>query len=128
VDEEISIGDYVLSGGELAALVIVDAWRRSCREWSATSSRWRRTRSAGGCSIFRITRGRPTGDPRGRRKPRLKVPDVLLVGQPRGDPALAEARSRSRGRSRGGPICCGRRAGRRGTGDLRELVAERQKL
>ena len=28
VDEEISIGDYVLSGGELAALVIVDAVAR----------------------------------------------------------------------------------------------------
>src|SRR5574339_781963 len=28
IDEEISIGDYVLSGGELAALVIVDAVAR----------------------------------------------------------------------------------------------------
>ena len=28
VDEEISIGDYVLSGGELAALVIIDAVAR----------------------------------------------------------------------------------------------------
>ena len=37
--EEISIGDYVLSGGELAALVIVDAVAGSCRVWWATSGR-----------------------------------------------------------------------------------------
>ena len=35
--EEMSIGDYVLSGGELAALVIVDAVAGSCRAWWATS-------------------------------------------------------------------------------------------
>ena len=59
VDEELSIGDYVLSGGELAALV---DRRRGCaagsRAWSATSGRWRRIRSAGGCWTFRTTRGR----------------------------------------------------------------------
>jgi tRNA (guanine37-N1)-methyltransferase len=42
VDEEISIGDYVISGGELAALVYVDAWVRRLagalgRETAATA-------------------------------------------------------------------------------------------
>ena len=30
MDEEVSIGDYVLTGGELAALVVVDAVARLC--------------------------------------------------------------------------------------------------
>lgn len=30
VDEEISIGDYVLTGGELAGLVLIDAIGRLC--------------------------------------------------------------------------------------------------
>jgi tRNA (guanine37-N1)-methyltransferase len=49
VDEELSIGDYILTGGELAALVVMDAVCRllpgvlGC-EGSAT-----RIASAGGC-------------------------------------------------------------------------------
>ena len=84
VDEEISIGDYVLSGGELPALVIVDAVARLVPGVVGTSSRSRRIRSAAGCWTFRSTRGRrrsrqadATAD--GARR--------AAVGQPRGNPA-----------------------------------------
>jgi len=57
VDEEWSIGDYVLSGGELAALVIIDAIARllpgalNDDESAAQDSLWL------GCWTFRITPG-----------------------------------------------------------------------
>ena len=71
--EEMSIGDYVLSGGELPALVIVDAVARLVRAWSATRSRWRATRSRAGCWTTRSTRGP-------RSSAGLAVPPVLLSG------------------------------------------------
>ena len=59
VTDEISIGDYVLSGGELPALVVLDAVGRGwCRASSATRSRWTAIRSCGACWIIRTTRGR----------------------------------------------------------------------
>ena len=38
-DEELSIGNYVLSGGELAAAVVVERWRACCRACWATRIR-----------------------------------------------------------------------------------------
>ncbi len=55
--EEISIGDYVLSGGELAALVIVDAVSRLVPGVVGDSGRSRRIRSRAGCWTTRTTRG-----------------------------------------------------------------------
>ena len=40
VTDEISIGDYVLTGGELPALVVIDAVARLVPASSATRSRW----------------------------------------------------------------------------------------
>ena len=54
IDEELSIGDYVLSGGELGALVIIDAVARlvpcfaECSVWSAAA---RSLRGGFGCSV-----------------------------------------------------------------------------
>ena len=80
--EEISIGDYVLSGGELAALVIIDAVARlipgvvgsmnSVNEDSFTS---------GLLDSPRYTRPREVEG--------FEVPDVLLSGKSSGDCAMA---------------------------------------
>ena len=74
VDEEISIGDYVLSGGELAAAVVVDAVARlqrgrAERRRIGGAGQFRRT----GCWTARTTR-RPVEHALG------KVPEVLLSG------------------------------------------------
>ena len=71
--EELSIGDYVLSGGELAALVILDAVARLCPAWSAMQRRSKTSRSRAACCIFR----RYTRPAVFRER---KVPDVLLSG------------------------------------------------
>jgi tRNA (guanine37-N1)-methyltransferase len=103
VDEEISIGDYVLSGGELPALVIVDAVARLVpgvvgdersvaedsfsrglldfpqytRPAELTVRRWGLTRggteSADGTGASRALAG-------GEQTETLKVPEVLLSG------------------------------------------------
>ena len=111
VTEEMSIGDYVLTGGELPALVIVDAVARlRAGRGRATSSRWRRIRSAAGCWIFRSSRGRPeiAALQRARR---------AAVGQPRGDPALAEAGSAEPDARAAAGSAGRRKAGRRRTRD-----------
>ena len=56
--EQISIGDYVLNGGELAAMVVVDAVVRLLPGRSATRIPPRTTRSAKACWSTRSTRGR----------------------------------------------------------------------
>ena len=85
VDQELSIGDYVLSGGELPALVLIDALARLlARARWAMSARASRSRSVMDCWTGRITRGRKCSQ--GRR-----VPAVLSSGRSRGDPALAAA-------------------------------------
>jgi tRNA (guanine-N1)-methyltransferase len=58
--DEISIGDYVPTGGELPALVVMDAVTRPCPAcWATQARRWRiRTRTA--CSNIRITLARRT--------------------------------------------------------------------
>ena len=58
VTEELSIGDYVLTGGELPALVVLDAVARLMPGSSVTSNRWSTSRSAAGCSTFRSSRVR----------------------------------------------------------------------
>lgn len=84
VTEELSIGDYVLSGGELAALVILDAVARLVPgvvgdEQSVQEDSFSRglldhphyTRPAG------LVVGEPSAEAPGRE---LKVPEVLLSG------------------------------------------------
>src|SRR3954468_23509759 len=79
VDEEISIGDYVLSGGELAALVIVDAVARLIPgvvgdEQSVAEDSF----SRGLLDFPQYTR--PAEITTGASSEPLKVPDVLLSG------------------------------------------------
>ena len=68
IDEELSIGDYVLSGGELPALVVIDAVARLLPGVLGHGESRRRIRSGTGCSTGRTTRGRRTG--KGGRCPR----------------------------------------------------------
>jgi tRNA (guanine37-N1)-methyltransferase len=77
VDEEISIGDYVLSGGELAALVITDVVARFIPgvvgdEQSVAADSF----SRGLLDFPQYTRPAAIGD----ANEQLKVPDVLLSG------------------------------------------------
>lgn len=77
VDEEISIGDYVLSGGELAAAVVIDAVARLLpgvlgNEASAVNESFSGTEAAGILDCPQYTR---PAEFRG-----WKVPDVLLSG------------------------------------------------
>jgi tRNA (guanine37-N1)-methyltransferase len=83
VDEEMSIGDYVLSGGELAALVIVDAVARLIPgvvgdEQSVSEDSFRR----GLLDFPQYTRpAEVAGAPEGVGEAgRLRVPDVLVSG------------------------------------------------
>jgi tRNA (guanine37-N1)-methyltransferase len=82
IDDEISIGDYILTGGELAALVIIDAVTRllpgvlGCRDSARLD-----TFSRGGLKYPQYTRPREFA---GKR-----VPDVLLSGDHQ---AIAEYR------------------------------------
>jgi tRNA (guanine37-N1)-methyltransferase len=48
VDEELSIGDYVLTGGELPALVLADAVARLCDGVLTEESCWRDESHSGG--------------------------------------------------------------------------------
>ncbi len=57
VDQEISIGDYVLSGGEIPAMAVIEAVGRMLPACSAIPSRSTRNRSPPGCSSIRNTRG-----------------------------------------------------------------------
>ena len=83
VDGELSVGDYVLAGGEVAAMVVLEAVGRLVpgrdgqrRRRPATS------RSATACSSTRTTPGRPSF--RG-----WEVPEVLTLGRPRPGRPLA---------------------------------------
>ncbi len=80
VDEEISIGDYVVSGGELPALVIVDAVARRIPgvvgdEQSVAEDSF----SRGLLDFPQYTRPASVGD-QAHEDDALKVPDVLLSG------------------------------------------------
>src|SRR5262245_59109641 len=78
VDEEISIGDYVLSGGELAALVITDVVARFIPgvvgDDQSVAAEWF---SRGLLDFPQYTRPAVIG---GEAYEELKVPDVLLSG------------------------------------------------
>jgi tRNA (guanine37-N1)-methyltransferase len=79
VDEEISIGDYVLSGGELAALVITDVVARFIPgvvgdDQSVAADSF----SRGLLDFPQYTRPAEIDGPEADE--RLKVPDVLLSG------------------------------------------------
>lgn len=74
VDEEISIGDYVLSGGELAALVIVDAVARLVPGVVGDDQ------SVAGDSFSRGLLDYPHYTRPAEIAGRLEVPDVLLSG------------------------------------------------
>jgi len=84
VDEEVSIGDYVLSGGELPALVIVDAVARLVPgvvgdEQSVAEDSF----SRGLLDFPQYTRPAelaPSAEPSGGGAAALRVPDVLLSG------------------------------------------------
>ena len=92
VDEEISIGDYVLSGGELPALVIIDAVARLVPGVVGDEQSVAEDSFGAGCWIFRITRGRRSR--RGRRG--AEGAGRAAVGQPRRDPAVAETQALAR--------------------------------
>ncbi len=71
--EELSIGDYVLTGGELAAMVVVDAVTRLLPGVLSTSESWRDESHTEGLLEY----------PQYTRPPEfrgLRVPDVLLSG------------------------------------------------
>lgn len=82
VDEELSIGDYILTGGELPALVVVDAIARYLPgvvgdELSVADDSF----SRGLLDFPQYTRPPEVVVPAGAdREARLKVPDVLLSG------------------------------------------------
>jgi tRNA (guanine37-N1)-methyltransferase len=81
VDEEISIGDYVLSGGELPALVIVDAVARLVPgvvgdDQSVVAESF----SRGLLDFPQYTRPAELSAPEAGAADTLKVPEVLLSG------------------------------------------------
>lgn len=78
VDEEISIGDYVLSGGELAALVVVDAVARLVPEVVGDeASVAHESFNRGRLDFPQYTRPAEMAGGEGET---LKVPDVLMSG------------------------------------------------
>ena len=73
VDEEVSIGDYVLSGGELAAMVLIDTVARQLRGALGNEASARRDSFAGGLlNCAQYTRPEVYAG--------LKVPQELLNG------------------------------------------------
>ncbi|MFN7088465.1 MAG: tRNA (guanosine(37)-N1)-methyltransferase TrmD [Candidatus Paceibacteria bacterium] len=84
-DEEISIGEYVLTGGEIPAMVLVDAVSRlipgvvgkkaSLREESFSKPGWREYPQYTRPEVFR-----PTINDKRRTKKGWRVPKVLLSG------------------------------------------------
>jgi len=88
-DDEISIGSYVLSGGELAAAVVIDAVASCCQECWGTKAPRPSNRFRNG------PRGRPFGlpalDPAGGL-PWMEGPRSASRRQPPGDPQVPEGR------------------------------------
>ena len=80
VDEEISIGDYVLSGGELPALVIIDAVARLVPgvvgDEQSVAAGFVQPRAARFSAVHAAGGSQRTAE----ADERLKVPDVLLSG------------------------------------------------
>ncbi len=73
IDQEISIGDYILSGGEFAALVILDAVARYVPGFMSNSESLSEESFENGLLEYpQYTRPADTGG--------MKVPDILLSG------------------------------------------------
>ena len=121
VDEEISIGDYVLSGGELAALVIVDAVARLVPgvvgdEQSVVDDSF----SRGLLDFPQYTRPPEIADRR--------VPDVLLSGNHAEIRRWRKRKAVSRTLSERPDLLAGARLDEEEREILRELVAARSKV
>jgi tRNA (guanine-N1)-methyltransferase len=69
LDERVCIGDYVLSGGEAAAAVVIDAVVRLVPGWSGIANRSSRSPSRPGCSSTRSTPARRAFAVSGCRRP-----------------------------------------------------------
>ena len=96
--EEISIGDYVLSGGELPALVLLDAVVRLLPGvMGAAESAAEESFSERLLEYPHYTR---PAEWQGRR-----VPDVLLSGHHARDRRLAAGRKRNESRASAAPTC-----------------------
>ncbi len=74
VDEEISIGDYVLTGGELPALVVADAIARMCPGVLPSEECFQEESTTGDCWNIPTTPGPRSG--RGRRCRRCSCPGI----------------------------------------------------
>ena len=99
MDREISIGDYVLTGGEAAAMVVVDAVARLIPGVLGNEESARHESFAMG--LLECPQYTRPEEFRG-----WKVPEVLLSGAPPGDrgleaPRIAEAHTRAQARSSG---------------------------
>ena len=96
---EISIGDYVLNGGEVAALVVVEAVARLLPGCWATRSRWSRSPTARpGCWSTRVYTRPPTWRGPGRARGAALRP-------PRADRAVAPRPGAAADRASGAPTC-----------------------
>ena len=98
VDEEISLGDFVLSGGEIAAMALMDAVEGSCREPSGILLLSWKNPSPTGCWTARSTRA-------------PEVPGREGAGgaadrSPREHPALAAEAGAGADLAGEGRICC----------------------
>ena len=82
--QEVSIGDYVLSGGELAALVLLDAAVRLLPGVMGAADSAARNRSRGTCWNIRTTRARPNG--RDGACPKFCSPVITPRSPPGGSP------------------------------------------
>ena len=72
VDEEISIGDYVLTGGELPAMVLIDSVSRYVDGVLSTGSKFEESFSNGLLEYPQYTRPEVFED--------MRVPEILLTG------------------------------------------------
>ena len=127
VTEEISIGDYVLSGGELPALVILDAVGRLVPgvvgdEQSVAEESF----SRGLLDFPQYTRPAEVAGPDGSG-PGLKVPDVLLSGHHGEIRRWRKREAVSRTLARRPDLLAGAELDEEEQEILRELVARREK-
>jgi tRNA (guanine37-N1)-methyltransferase len=133
VDEEISIGDYVLSGGELAALVIVDSVARLVPgvvgdEQSVAEDSF----SRGLLDFPQYTRPaeltiEPLRGPSSADRGAMKVPDVLLSGNHAEIRRWRKREAVSRTLARRPDLLADAALDEEERQILRELVAQRQK-
>jgi len=127
VTEELSIGDYVLSGGELPALVILDAVGRLVPgvvgdEQSVAEESF----SRGLLDFPQYTRPAEVAGPDGSG-PGLKVPDVLLSGHHAEIRRWRKREAVSRTLERRPDLLAGAELDEEEQEILRELVARREK-